>query len=413
MKILLQNLGGLPFSLDIGEFTDGMCRDLLTPRGQVGDTVDIGGRVDPWMLNVQVFIRGLVIPPGSTPIRTDVTGGYQMTASPPGQLAVTFIAESNDLVFFDSGGGGGGGGGGRSVVFRPGVASNPAQGIFADWPTLYTALIALDGPKELIFDGTFGVPEITAGVWDLSTVDSWRGVGVVAPQVSFADGTMIMPAQSLTLTNILLYPLQAMTTPPIRTMGSGHNYKLTLQNSYLFSGDESTAPLYMMSSGSLRLRLLGNSSLNFNSYAAIGGHLATFIVEVYDQSVLRENSVTDSSPPSSTMNIASFSPAAFYPTHASDFFPFVSFSTSDQSGLAAPIIRYAPADPSRWTSPPPVNVQQALDDLVTGNGSLIPTQPGQLYGSPDGVRFQPVMPITAFGVGWLMNDQGYLLMGGG
>lgn len=104
MKILLQNLRGLPYSLDIGDWDVGaMVRPLLAQKDQPGDTVDIGGRVDPYDLNVQKFIRGLVVPYGSIGVVTSVPGGYSVIGNPPGQLKVTFIGEVDDLVFLFAG----------------------------------------------------------------------------------------------------------------------------------------------------------------------------------------------------------------------------------------------------------------------------------------------------------------------
>lgn len=101
MRILLKNLRQLPYSLDIGDFEGlGDCvRELLATSGTPGDTVDIGGRVDPWSLNVQKLVRGLVVPAGSTRVVTTVPGGYQVTATPPGQLRVTFLEDLDDLMF--------------------------------------------------------------------------------------------------------------------------------------------------------------------------------------------------------------------------------------------------------------------------------------------------------------------------
>jgi hypothetical protein len=109
VKILLKNLRGLPYSLDVGDWDVGdMVRELLAPHDAPGDTVDIGGRVNPWDFNVQAFIRALVVPSGATRVVTAVTGGYRVTAVPPGQCSVTFLEDPDDLVFlFFSGGGGG------------------------------------------------------------------------------------------------------------------------------------------------------------------------------------------------------------------------------------------------------------------------------------------------------------------
>lgn len=108
MRILLKNLRALPYSLDIGEFEDSMVRELLAPQDLPGDTIDIGGRVNPWDLNVQKFIRGLVTPPGSTTVLTPVVDGYQLVGSPPGQVSATFLQDPDDLVFlFTSSGGSG------------------------------------------------------------------------------------------------------------------------------------------------------------------------------------------------------------------------------------------------------------------------------------------------------------------
>lgn len=108
MRILVQNLGSQPYSLDIGEWDLGMVRPLLAAKDQAGDTVDIGEMVSPWELNVQQYIRQLVIPEGSTRIITPIAGGYTVVGSPPGQLKVTFLEADDDLVslFFGSGSGG-------------------------------------------------------------------------------------------------------------------------------------------------------------------------------------------------------------------------------------------------------------------------------------------------------------------
>jgi hypothetical protein len=104
MKILLQNLHSRPYSLDIGDWDYGaMVRPLLQPFEQAGDTVDIGDRVDPYDLNIQKFIRGLVVPKGSVGIVTSVPGGYSVIGNPIGQLKVTFIGEVDDLVFLFAG----------------------------------------------------------------------------------------------------------------------------------------------------------------------------------------------------------------------------------------------------------------------------------------------------------------------
>ncbi|APU88971.1 hypothetical protein Rctr197k_174 [Virus Rctr197k] len=102
MKILVKNLGSQPYSLDIGEWEDGMVRELLAPKDTPGDTVDIGGRADPWDLNTQRYIRRLVTPVGSTTLMTPLPGGYSLIGSPPGQVSVTFEQEADDLVFLSS-----------------------------------------------------------------------------------------------------------------------------------------------------------------------------------------------------------------------------------------------------------------------------------------------------------------------
>lgn len=109
MKILLKNLGRLPYSLDIGEFDSGMVRPLLAIKDTPGDTVDIGDRVDPWDLNVQKFVRSLVVPKGSVAQLTNVPGGYRIVGNPVGVLSVTFIQEADDLVFLFNPSSGGGG----------------------------------------------------------------------------------------------------------------------------------------------------------------------------------------------------------------------------------------------------------------------------------------------------------------
>lgn len=110
MKILLRNLRDLPYSLDVGDFQGfgDMVRELLAPYGSPGDTVDIGERVNPWELNVQRFIRRLVVPQGSTRVITTLAGGYRVTATPAGQCSATFLEDPDDLVFLFFGGGGGG-----------------------------------------------------------------------------------------------------------------------------------------------------------------------------------------------------------------------------------------------------------------------------------------------------------------
>lgn len=109
MRVLIRNLGAHPFSLDIGDFYYGdMCRELLGPTGSDSDTTDIGDRVNVWDLQVQEFIRKLVVPEGSTRTLTTITGGYRVSATPAGQCSVDFIADDDDLTFlFTSGGLGG------------------------------------------------------------------------------------------------------------------------------------------------------------------------------------------------------------------------------------------------------------------------------------------------------------------
>lgn len=107
MRILVQNLGDLPYALDLGEFDDGMVRPRLQPYGCADDTTDIGARVDPWTLNTDGAIAGmrqLVVPRGSLRIITQVPGGYRVTATPRGQLSVTFLEDPDDLVFLFFGG---------------------------------------------------------------------------------------------------------------------------------------------------------------------------------------------------------------------------------------------------------------------------------------------------------------------
>lgn len=100
MRIILQNLGLRQYALDIGDWDFGhMVRPCLAPYGHAGDSVDIGSRVDPFDLNVQKFIRGLVVPPGSTRTLTAVSGGYEVTATPAGQCKVTFLEDTDDLAF--------------------------------------------------------------------------------------------------------------------------------------------------------------------------------------------------------------------------------------------------------------------------------------------------------------------------
>ena len=114
MRILLRNLQNRKFSLDIGDFEGlgAMVRELLSPAQLAGDTIDLGPRVNPWDLNVQKAIRQLivplVVPPHSTRVITTVPGGYEVKASPPGQLAIQFLEDPDDLVFLFFGGGGSG-----------------------------------------------------------------------------------------------------------------------------------------------------------------------------------------------------------------------------------------------------------------------------------------------------------------
>lgn len=110
MRILVQNLRSLPYSLDIGEtMTGDIVRALLAPKDQPGDTAEIGEYVDPWDLNMRERVRALVVPPGATRIITPVSGGYSVTANPPGQVKVTFLEDPDDLVFLFFGGSGGDG----------------------------------------------------------------------------------------------------------------------------------------------------------------------------------------------------------------------------------------------------------------------------------------------------------------
>ncbi len=112
MRVLVRNLGSLPFSLDIGDFYYGdMCRELLAPAGDVSgnDVVDIGDRVNVWDLNVQDFIRGLIVPEGGTRVVSTITDGYRVTATPAGQCSVDFLGDPDDLLFLVSSAGGGGG----------------------------------------------------------------------------------------------------------------------------------------------------------------------------------------------------------------------------------------------------------------------------------------------------------------
>jgi hypothetical protein len=106
MQILVKNLQRLPFTYELDADDGSVIRELLQPKDLPGDTVDIGRRVDPWEFNRSFLARSLVVP-GSIPgTITPVPGGYRVD-DPGGQVSVTFVRETNDVVFFDSSSGSG------------------------------------------------------------------------------------------------------------------------------------------------------------------------------------------------------------------------------------------------------------------------------------------------------------------
>jgi hypothetical protein len=71
-------------------------------------------------------------------------------------------------------------------------------------------------------------------------------------------------------------------------------------------------------------------------------------------------------------------------------------------------------DPRNTSSTSATNVQQAIEDLDTaisdGYVNVAAECVGQVFFSVDGSTFQPALPITS-SQGWLVNDQGILIVG--
>lgn len=107
MQILIKNRQRLPFTYELDADDGSVIRALLQPKDQPGDTVDIGRRVDPWEFNRSLLARMLVVPNGTPGVITPVPGGYRVD-DPDGRTSVTFLRETNDVVFFDDGSSGGG-----------------------------------------------------------------------------------------------------------------------------------------------------------------------------------------------------------------------------------------------------------------------------------------------------------------
>lgn len=57
--------------------------------------------------------------------------------------------------------------------------------------------------------------------------------------------------------------------------------------------------------------------------------------------------------------------------------------------------------------------QLPAGDTISGAGGVpAPTQVGQMLVSVDGASFAAALPLTSTSAGWLVNDQGYLLVVG-
>lgn len=148
-----------------------------------------------------------------------------------------------------------------TVVFQPGGPGG--SGVYTTWAATYAAASKLRAfAPTIVFDGTFALPTIPAGTWELG------GFTLLTPsfvnfQVNVADGAALtLTGSSLYLNGITLQ--WQSTSAPAMTIAGGNNSGLFLTNGALITADPAaTKPFCALTGGSLVV--IGSAQ------AAIGG----------------------------------------------------------------------------------------------------------------------------------------------
>lgn len=93
---------------------------------------------------------------------------------------------------------------GRSVfVWQPGGTAG--GNVFVTWPSLYTALSAVKGPKWVAVDTSHGAATIPAGAYNLSDVTFTDALGTATPTITLAVGvTFTASTTNLRLENVVM-----------------------------------------------------------------------------------------------------------------------------------------------------------------------------------------------------------------
>jgi hypothetical protein len=102
------------------------------------------------------------------------------------------------------------------------------------------------------------------------------------------------------------------------------------------------------------------------------------------------------------------------------YFPFADLPDPDPSVVDALNTLNAQVGDRNYTGPHLTNGQTIAESLqalsaAVGSGGLVATQIGQVVLSLDGVTVTPQLPLTSVALdrgGWLLNDQGYMLVAG-
>lgn len=135
-------------------------------NGLVPDLIQLG---DPDLTFVSATVTAVTLRnDGAAPLTTSVFVERWHTfdrAIPPGITDLT----PQPIVIGGSGSGGGSIAEPRTTfVFRPGDPSGPHQNVYTAFATLMAAVGTVEGTKRILFDDTFGAPDIPAGAWDFT-----------------------------------------------------------------------------------------------------------------------------------------------------------------------------------------------------------------------------------------------------
>lgn len=177
-------------------------------------------------------------------------------------------------------------------VFVYQEGGTPGGNIYATWASLYTAVNAVAGPKQVFIDGSAGTPEVSAGSYDFS---DWTFVGQVdtftglRPTLTVRTGVTI--SGNFRAVSVVLL-LDAGASSPIVVAGSSY-YLYELVDAEIDGGGGNGFIAATTGGPPVRITMRGRSRVQQNAILSAGAG-GNFLFDAHDQAQIDSDAVSGS-----------------------------------------------------------------------------------------------------------------------